>query len=193
MGMVSKLIDANAADARRSLVDALYRRYSRALSAFLVRQRVRPDEVADIVQETYFRLQQAGRVESIRNPRAFLFRIACNIRFNERKRRRNHIERDALDIESIEIPSEQPSAYRTFQGKQSLQIVRAAFEELSDSCREAFVMNRFEGLTFSQIAARMEISVSMVEKHVAHAVAHMRRRLQEKQQASEPKLLHVVK
>ncbi|MEJ1962146.1 MAG: sigma-70 family RNA polymerase sigma factor [Gammaproteobacteria bacterium] len=146
---------------------------------------VKPDEAADIVQETYYRIQQAGRVEEIRNPRAFLFRVANNIRFNERKRRRNTIERQALDIESVELASDTPSAYRSFKGEQDLELVRIAFEELGETCREAFVMNRFEGLTFTQIATRLEISVSMVEKHVAHAVLHMKNRLEESQHAAK--------
>src|SRR5262245_20026387 len=129
-GMTSEVAKPDAAAAKRSLVDALYQKYAKALSTFLVRQRVKPDDVAYIVQETYYRVQQAGRVEEIRNPRAFLFRVANNIRFNERKRRRNTIEREALDIESLELASDTPSAYRSFKGEQDLELVRVAFEEL---------------------------------------------------------------
>lgn len=184
---------AKPKDAKRSLVDALYRKYSRALSTFLIRGRVEPDEAADIVQETYCRVQQGADVDSIRNPRAFLFRVASNIRFNERKRRRSIVERDLIDIDGVDIPSEAPSAYRSFQGEQDLELVRAAFEELNDTCREAFVMNRFEGLTFVQIAARLDISVSMVEKHVARAVSHMKKRLEDHHGTAADKPLRVLK
>lgn len=177
--MTSESAKPDAASAKRSWVDALYRRYSKALSTFLVRQHVKPDEVAEIVQETYCRIQQVGNVETIRNPRAFLFRIAHNIRFNERQHRRHILERERLDIDSVELASEAPSAYRSFKGEQDLEIVRAAFEALSAPCREAFVMNRFKSLTFAQIAVRLDISVSMVEKHVAHAVSHMRKSLED--------------
>ena len=192
-GMTSELANSDAADAKRSLVNVLYQKYSQALSRFLVRQRVRPDEVADIVQETYTRIHQSGRVAQIRNPRAFLFRVANNICFNERKRLRSSIERDALDIESVDIPSEAPSAYRSFQAEQDLQRVRAAFAQLGDSCRAAFVMNRFEGLTYAQIAVRLGISVSMVEKHVAHALAHMRSQLRDSENQAEQPPLRVLK
>lgn len=193
LGMTSEFAKPDAADAKRSLVDALYQKYSQALSTFLVRQRVKPEEVADIVQETYCRIQQAGHVDTIRNPRAFLFRVAANIRFNERKRRRSTLEQDLLDIDCVDLQSEEPSAYRSLKGEQDLEIVRAAFDELSEACREAFYMNRFEGLTFVQIAERLEISVSMVEKHVAHAVSHMRTRLGDHQQKAKPKALRLLK
>ncbi|MEP7247313.1 MAG: sigma-70 family RNA polymerase sigma factor [Gammaproteobacteria bacterium] len=163
----------------------MYRRYSKALSIFLARQRIRPDEVADVVQETYARIQQVEDVDAIRNPKAFLFRVACNICFNERKRRSKTLEQDWLDIEVIDPPSEAPSAYRSFKGEQDLEIVRAAFDELGEVCREAFIMNRFANLTFGQIAKRLEISVSMVEKHVAHAVSHMRKSLEARAPAEQ--------
>src|SRR5687767_821430 len=118
--MTSEFDESDAVDARRSLVDALYQKYSETLATFLARQRVRPDELADIVQETYCRIQQIGNVDAIRNPKAFLFRVASNIRFNERKRRRSTIERDLLSIETVDIPSDEPSPYRNFKGEQDL-------------------------------------------------------------------------
>ncbi len=187
--MTSEFAKPDAADAKRSLVEALYRKYSEALTTFLARQRLRPDEVADIVQETYCRIQQVGDVDTIRYPRAFLFRVARNIRFNERKRRRSNIEQDLLNIETVDVPSNEPSAYRSFKGKQDLEIVRTAFNELGNTCREAFVLNRFENLTFAQIAARLDISISMVEKHVAHAVSHMRKRLESQQLSTQTESL----
>lgn len=191
--MSAEFSKSDAMAAKRNFVDALYRTYSEALSRFLARQRVRPDEVADIVQETYCRIQQVNDVDAIRNPKAFLFRVASNIRFNARKRHRNAVEEDLLDIEGIDIPSDEPSAYRSFMGEQDLKRVRAAFDELGDSCREAFVMNRFEGLTFAQIATRLGVSVSMVEKHVAHAVSHMKKSLEESQSSTQRKSLRAVK
>jgi RNA polymerase sigma factor (sigma-70 family) len=161
--MTPESVNTEGAEIKRSLVEALYRQYSKALSTFLARQRLQPDEVADIVQETYCRVQRAGNVEGIRDPRAFLFRVASNIRFNERKLRRSSLDKERVDLESVEIPSDAPSAYRSFKGEQDLKIVCAAFDELSDRCREAFVMNRFENRTYPQIAARLGISVSMVE------------------------------
>jgi outer membrane receptor protein involved in Fe transport len=41
---------------------------------------------------------------------------------------------------------------------------------LSPRQREVFLLNRLEGYSFPQIAARLGISLSMVEKHAAKAV-----------------------
>lgn len=190
--MTTDLVHSDTGDARRAFIDALYRKYSRALWKFLARQRLSRDDVADIVQETYCRIQQAGNVDAIRNPKAFLFRVANNVRLNKQKLRRN-VGQEPLDIDSIDIASDEPGPYRSCKGEQELAVVRAAFEELAPKCREAFVMNRFENMTFAQIAVELDLSVSMIEKHVSHAISHMRKSLNVERPALDRETLRTFK
>ena len=44
--------------------------------------------------------------------------------------------------------------------------------------RDVFVLYRFAGLTQAEIAGRLGISTSMVERHLMKAMAECRRRLQ---------------
>lgn len=162
--------------AKGSSIDAFYRKYSQALRRFLAR-RVRRQDVADIVQETYCRVLNAGELETIRHPQAFLFRVANNVALNTARRRRGIDEGDTVDVESVDIVDEQPSAYQRLKAEQELAIVRAALDELPDTCREVFVLNRFENRSYAEIAKELELSVSMIEKHVSHALAHLRKRL----------------
>ena len=172
-------------DSSRTLVETLYRQYSESLRRFLSHQRLSRDEVADIVQETYYRVHRAGGVDGIRNPKAFLFRVAKNIRLNAAKHLRSRVEIDEVDAAALDVASDEPGPYRSFQSQQELAVVRAALEELAPTCRQAFVMNRFENMTFGEIAAELDLSVSMIEKHVSHAIFHLRRRLE---QAERPAL-----
>lgn len=171
--------DTKDAARKRILIDALYRKYHGTLRRFLARYCRNRDEVADVVQETYWRVQRAGKVDQIRNPKAFLFRVASNVWLNERKLRRNEMERVTPDLESLEVPSDDPGPYRSVMGEQELALVRAALDELPPTCREAFVMNRFESMTFPQIARELGLSVSMIEKHVSYAISYMRKRLED--------------
>jgi len=171
--------DTKEAVRKRILIDALYRTYHGALRQFLARYCRNRDEVADIVQETYCRVQRAGNVDQIRNPKAFLFRVASNVWLNERKLLRNELERATPDLEGLEIASDDPGPYRSVMGEQELSLVRAALDELPPTCREAFVMNRFQSMTFPQIATELGLSVSMIEKHVSYAISYMRKRLED--------------
>jgi len=190
--MTADVVESDAGDARRTGVDALYRKYNQALRKFLARQRLKPGEVADIVQETYYRIHKAGNVDAIRNPKAFLFRVADNVRFNQRKLQRRGIQDDALDIDSVDIESDEPGPHRRLQGEQELAIVCAALEELAPKCREAFVMNRFENMSFREIAVELGVSASMIEKYVSHAIAHMRKRLNDDRPANDHKAVQVT-
>ncbi len=43
--------------------------------------------------------------------------------------------------------------------------------------RELFLLNREDGLTYTQIAARYALSVKAVERHIVRALSHIRLRL----------------
>jgi RNA polymerase sigma factor (sigma-70 family) len=169
-----------------TLIDALYRKYHRMLRRFLAGRHVHPDEAADIVQETYCRVLKSGDPDSIRHPRAFLRQVASHVLLNHQKHRHAGVEENGLDFGLVEIEAGEPSAYRQLKAEQELDVVRAALEELAPKCREVFVMNRFEGLSYSQISAELDLSVSMIEKYVSQALATLRERVAEAHAAAPP-------
>jgi RNA polymerase sigma factor (sigma-70 family) len=171
--------DRQASVRKGTLIDALYRKYHRMLRAFLLRRHVGEEEAADIVQETYWRILKAGDPETIRYPRAFLLQVASRVLLNHEKHRRAGVEQHAVDIESVEVEADEPSAYRRLRGEQEWAIVRTALEELSPKCREVFVMNRFEHLSYAEISTELDLSISMIEKYVSQALAHLRKRVAE--------------
>jgi RNA polymerase sigma factor (sigma-70 family) len=75
------------------------------------------------------------------------------------------------------VPSEAPTAYQVLKGEQELAIIRQAIAELSPTCRRVFIMHRFGNATYAQIAESLGLSVSMIEKHVSQALAHLKTRL----------------
>jgi RNA polymerase sigma-70 factor (ECF subfamily) len=49
-------------------------------------------------------------------------------------------------------------------------------EELPPKTREILLLSRLEGLSNTQLAARFEISVSAIEKHLIRGLRHVRAR-----------------
>src|SRR6185369_9507581 len=112
---VEAAVDGVAREHRTRFLDALYRQYANALLRFISRQNVSPEEAKEIVQETYCRLQQMPKVETLESPRGYLFRTAINLaRDTKRQRRRRQLDMsNASDDRSAEdVPSEAPTAYQ---------------------------------------------------------------------------------
>ena len=147
------------------------RHYHDSLIRFL-RQRLRVKEDAvDIAQETYIRMMQYEGSTQIHSPPSMLFRIAINVA-NDLSRadaaRRVH---EQVPIDGLELVSPHPSADRQIAASQDLEILYAVIERLPPKCRRVFLLSRAERMTYAQIAAHCGISVKMVEKHIAHALA----------------------
>lgn len=162
----------------------MFEHYYRELLNFLARAVHDRDAAADLTQESYLRaiaLQRSGAV--IVDPRAMLYRVARNLVVDRHRRARS---RDHDDIDTL-AEAEQPRAPTHLQPEEALAAAQVAtayaavIEALPPRCREAFVMHVFEELPQAQVAARMGISRSMVEKHVVRgmlACRECRRRLE---------------
>lgn len=168
---------------RARLLDALYRQYASHLLRFIRGQKVDREEAREILQETYCRLQQVPQIDAIQSHSGYLFRTAINLTRDRKRQRRRESPitegngNESGSTDAADVPSEAPTAYRVLKAQQELAIIREAIQELSPTCRQVFVMHRFENATYPEIAERFGLSVSMIEKHVSQALAHLRARL----------------
>lgn len=155
--------------------DRLFRQYHRDLGAFAY-GRLRDREAAsDLVQDVFVRYIAHAQETKIapEAPRFFLWRIASNLilDFRRRERRRGPIA-SLDDVASFELTDPTPSAERRLNARQEYRILRRALDELPASVRTALLMNRVERLTHAEIAARLGVSSSMVNKYIMRALAH---------------------
>ena len=54
-----------------------------------------------------------------------------------------------------------------------------ALDQLPPRCRQVFLLQRYDDLTYTSIAKRLSISVSAVEKHMMRALLHFQAQLAE--------------
>lgn len=130
----------------------------------------------DILQDAFLRYAGLASTASIANPYAFLCRIVANLVRDERRVRRSRGHCQPLEA-AEEAPAASPSQERQLSDRQMLEALVAALHELPDACRRALLLNRLDGLTHAEIARRLDISTSMVTKHIIHALRHCHRRL----------------
>ncbi len=178
--------DVHAAHARHALcgaeqerLAALSDRYRPGLLRFFER-RIRPRaDVEDLVQEVFLRLARRSDLDSVEHMQGYLFEVAANV-IRDRVRhdqsraggRHDEYREERHGLEDF-------SPERVLMGRQSVGRVTRALYELPERARMAFVLHRFEGMRHPEIARRLGVSVSSVEKYVMQALAHVKRRLEE--------------
>lgn len=155
-------------------VAALFRRFQPALLRFFERRSFTPADAEDLAQEVFVKITRLEPSANIWQPEAFLFQIAANVlrdklRRDAARHRHRHVEFDG-DMEGPEVPSEES----VYEGRESLQRLLAALTGLTPKCRTVFVLHKYEGLSYSEIARRYGITVSAVEKHMINAMKHLR-------------------
>jgi RNA polymerase sigma factor (sigma-70 family) len=155
--------------------DGLFRRYHRDLGTFAY-GRLRDREAAsDVVQDAFVRyIAHAQTARAVpETPRFFLWRIVSNLILDLGRRERRWGKTATLeDAAAIDLADPAPSPERQVSGREELRILLHALNTLPPPVRAALVMNRVEQLTHAQIAVRLKVSPSMVNKYIMRALSH---------------------
>jgi RNA polymerase sigma-70 factor (ECF subfamily) len=142
-----------------------------------LRKRLGDRELAsDLTQEAILRMMKSPTAAEIEDRRAMLFRIAHNLVLEHRRSEYRHHSSQHVSIDEVApIRTDHPAMEEMLDASQAIdQLLTRTISQLPPKCRLAFMLNRFDGLTYPQVAARMRISTKMVEKHVARALAACR-------------------
>lgn len=152
----------------------MFERYYRELLSFLSRKVSDRAVAADLAQESYARVYAAQASGApIGDPRALLYQTARNLVIDHQRHGevRASVELPASPGEPDDAPGSRNWEPETaVSSQQGVQALVAVIDNLPPRCRQAFMLNRFEGLTYTQVAAHMGISVKAVEQHIKHAL-----------------------
>lgn len=127
------------------------------------------DETDEIIQEAFVRLQMYRRERHVNEPEAFLVRTAQNLSVDLLRRRAQRGAQLSVDSPTLHLADPQPPLDEVLAAQQRLQQLRAGLEALGPRTREVVLLYRIEGFSQAQIGARLGITVSAVEKHIAKA------------------------
>jgi RNA polymerase sigma-70 factor (ECF subfamily) len=152
----------------------LFERHARAMVAYCHRYVRDPARAEELAQDVFVKLHQAaGRYHPSAKFRTFLYRIATNHCLNE-LRRGEYAARAAPEGEDgpadpDTLPSGQAGPEATAEGRALEGAVSALLDRLPENQRTAFVLARFEGLSYEEIAEVLDTTVSAVKSLVHRA------------------------
>ena len=164
-------------DRARNALSRLVEAHYEDLRAF-VRRRVGSAAAAqDIVQETWLRVAADPPQREPEQPLAYLYRVAANLAVDRLRRERLEARHREPGPPSADRAETAPGPEQVAAAREELAILERAVAELPDRCRATFLLYRGRGLSMRETAARLGISEKTVEKHIARAMVHCRRRL----------------
>lgn len=157
-------------------VGSLYRDHHGWLQGWLGRKLGNAFDAADLAQDTFLRILSAWqKAESadapvdldLRQPRAYLTTVAARLLVNHY--RRLSLERAYLEALAILPDAQAPSTEDRLIILETLHQIDAMLGRLTAKVRTAFLLSQLEGLSYADIADRLQVHVRTVKRYMAEA------------------------
>jgi RNA polymerase sigma-19 factor, ECF subfamily len=169
---------------RKGFVRRLYQHQGGALLRYLTWRVRNANDAQDIAQEAYLRLLRFERVDLIRDPQGYLFRVAANLaREHQLRQAKEPLDiRAATDLLLLEAGCDrlEDSVDREARLAQLYRVIAG----LDPRHRAVLLLHRRDGMTYEEIATELGISFHTVKKYLSIALAACRAALPA--QESEP-------
>ena len=158
--------------------ELLFRRYHRALCSHAARYVYSKETAEDIVSDVFCKFWKSRAYASITSSfRFYLFRSVRNEAIS-------HLRSEFAGLDSLDAisPPEEAVGLRpdyVTQYVETFNRVKELIEQLPPQCRKVFLMSRFEGKRYREIADELGISIKTVEIHVTKGLCLMRKGLRD--------------
>lgn len=147
--------------------DLLFRNYYRPLCLYALHYMKDVEQAEDAVQDCFVRLLE--QETEPQNTRAWLYTAVHN-RCIDQLRRRNPLLTDIRPEDLDGFISDEEAQERSFREARLWE----AINELPARCREIFLLAKRDGLTYREIALRLDLSEKTVEHQVSKALKRLR-------------------
>ncbi|MCW4462000.1 sigma-70 family RNA polymerase sigma factor [Sphingomonas sp. BT-65] len=176
---MTRAIPRSSPGAGKVSLEALDARFRASLDRYFSRRMRDRGEIEDLIQEVFLRLARRGSLDDVDKIGGYVFETASSVLTDRLRRKRSRFEADHEAFDGQRHGDVDFSPERVLLGKEALGRATAVLLELPERTRVVFVMRRLEGMRYLDIAARLGISVSAVEKHMTRAMTHLVQRLGE--------------
>lgn len=163
---------ASAQPSQQQLIYTLYSEHHGWLHGWLRRKLGDAHHAADLAHDTFVRILSACRaqdlaLDTVREPRAYLTTVASRVLVN-------HYRRLSLEQAWLAALAAQPEPFAASPEErlailQTLHAVDALLDALPPKVRTAFLLSQLEGLSYAQIAERLDVAQRTVKRYMAQA------------------------
>lgn len=124
----------------------------------------------DAVQSLFEKIQHIEPEAVILSPHAYLYRLASNLAIDHARSRcrREDVQDSIHDL--LWLEDDRPTAEQQLAGKAKLAQVERLIDSMPEPMKTIFCLNRFHGLSQTEIARRSGKSVSLINRYVQRAL-----------------------
>ena len=152
--------------------ERLFREYFTPLMNFAVKILGNEDDAREVVHQVFINLWERREEIDLKQPlKSYLFTSVHHRSLNAIRDRRK-FSADPVPEESGEWDVSAQVEAMELEEK-----IVEALGQLPEKCRQVFEMNRFEGMKYSEIASKLEISIKTVENQMSKALKILREQL----------------
>ena len=151
-------------------VQTLYSNHHGWLQGWLRRKLGCPHNAADLAQDTFVRVLGKKEPVAAAEPRAYLATIAHGLVVDFHRRRA--LERAYLETLAALPEPQSPSLEERAIVLEALSAIDAMLDGMTPAIRQAFILSQLEGLTYAQIAQRLQVTVRTVNNYMLKALEH---------------------
>lgn len=130
-------------------------------------------EVEDMVQDVFARIAARDSTQPVEHLGGYVLKTAGSVMADWARRRASHMAALHVPLDPELHGDEEIDPERVLTSKEELRAATAALLSLPERTRTVFILRRLEGCRHKEIAMRLGISVSAVEKHLVRAIQHL--------------------
>jgi RNA polymerase sigma factor (sigma-70 family) len=159
------------------LAKLAFERYRGGLQRYLMRRLDHAQNAQDLGQEVYLRLLRVDSADLVRQPQAYMYRIAAHVVYEFRLREAREKECLTIDSEALtELAERVADLSRNDVWKQmnTERELGRVLSQLPAIDQAIIVLQKCDGLSYAQVAQKLGISVHTVKKYLFRALLHLR-------------------
>lgn len=134
------------------------------------------DDAKDVIQDVFLKIwQKKENMDDQKLNGGYLYRSVVNASLNKLQKRKGNNQ--ILSTATIAIASNGDAPDQVLYGKELEKEIDRAIELLPPKCKAIFVLSRFEGLKYREIADHLDVSPKTVENQMGIALKKLQNTL----------------
>ena len=131
----------------------------------------------EIIEELFYTIwKEKERLNIFRSVKSYLYTATWNGCLQYHRQRQKDEEMQKKMQQTTPICTSSPEEEAEFEELQ--KVIDKCLNQMPERCRHIFLLHRDEGLKYTEIATRLDISVKTVEANISKALALLRKEIE---------------